>query len=101
VTLSSRQISSTPDATPSNTCQQSFNSIISIAGSNRHMMEAANIIPAQKPKKMSFHLCGIFLMNIPKTEPISDEPPNPIASVIKELLSNIPDLFLIPIWGQR
>jgi hypothetical protein len=92
--LSRKQINSTPDAIPNNTCQQSFNSIISIAGSNRHIIDAANIIPAQNPKNISFHLCGIFLMNIPRTEPIRDEPPKPMANVIRELSNHIFYLIL-------
>ena len=45
----------------------------------RHTNDAVSIKPAQKPRKMSFHRCGIFLTINPIVEPSSDASPRPPA----------------------
>jgi hypothetical protein len=52
-----------------------------MAGIMRHTIDAASIIPAQKPRKISFSLWEIFLISSPIAEPSSEAMPSPAALI--------------------
>ena len=75
-------IRATPAAAPLIACDKEDVPDIATAGEIRHTIEAASIIPAQYPKKISLHLCGIRRTTSPNREPAIDAAPNAAAVII-------------------
>ena len=80
ITPSSTPMSATPSTTPIITCHHPEVAVaLSTAGRINPTMAAASMVPAQKPMKTSFHLCGMRFTASPMTEPTSEASPRPAA----------------------
>lgn len=84
--MSKTPISSTPAVTPVTICHHPTGELISTAGTIRHTIDAVSIMPAQNPRKMSFHLWGIFLTINPIIDPNSEDSPSPAAHIHSSLI---------------